>query len=331
MTRLILVDATPYEPAPSGACRRTVELLRRLPALLPHDVFEVHWAHDGCGPPVGLEAPNLVHAVVETSCRGGGLRYWRRGRELRSRHASAAFTHLLSDYGPVVRPDEVHNIVTVHDLRFLHGYAGQLRAWYGRTRYGRVVRAAAALVPVSSVVGEELRSTYGLPESQVHPIPNAVAGSFTPERGVPRSGAVIVARDEVRKARGAAVQAAAAAGLDLEIVDSVQDDGELRSIYRGAAWLLSPSLLEGFNMPIAEALACGTPVVATDIPVHRELIERGAEGLVLVPLPVRSGPSWSWPEAVEVLRGPVPVRVCPPRWTWDEAARQLAKLIVACG
>lgn len=37
-------------------------------------------------------------------------------------------------------------------------------------------------------------------------------------------------------------------------------DPQLRNIYEGARLLLSPSLYEGFGMPVVEALACGTPV-----------------------------------------------------------------------
>ena len=40
-----------------------------------------------------------------------------------------------------------------------------------------------------------------------------------------------------------------------------------------------PSLMEGFGFPPMEALACKTPVIASDIPVFRELL---AEGVILV-------------------------------------------------
>jgi glycosyltransferase involved in cell wall biosynthesis len=45
----------------------------------------------------------------------------------------------------------------------------------------------------------------------------------------------------------------------------------LAAIYRRAALLLQPSEREGFGLPVAEAMACGTPVVASDLPALREV------------------------------------------------------------
>jgi glycosyltransferase involved in cell wall biosynthesis len=45
----------------------------------------------------------------------------------------------------------------------------------------------------------------------------------------------------------------------------------LASVYRRAAVVLQPSESEGFGLPVVEALACGTPVVASDIPALREV------------------------------------------------------------
>jgi len=53
---------------------------------------------------------------------------------------------------------------------------------------------------------------------------------------------------------------------------------ELVRQYTCAQLLVSPSLYEGFGLPAAEALACGTPVVATTAGALREIVEDGVSG-----------------------------------------------------
>lgn len=48
-------------------------------------------------------------------------------------------------------------------------------------------------------------------------------------------------------------------------------DAELAAYMRGARALLFPSFVEGYGLPLVEALACGTPVIASDLGVFREL------------------------------------------------------------
>jgi glycosyltransferase involved in cell wall biosynthesis len=48
-------------------------------------------------------------------------------------------------------------------------------------------------------------------------------------------------------------------------------DEELTAWLAGAAALLMPSIAEGYGLPVFEALALGTPVIAADLPVYREV------------------------------------------------------------
>ncbi|MBI3341819.1 glycosyltransferase [Candidatus Curtissbacteria bacterium] len=49
------------------------------------------------------------------------------------------------------------------------------------------------------------------------------------------------------------------------------DHADLPGLYGGAQAFVFPSLFEGFGLPIVESLAVGTPVIASDIPAHREI------------------------------------------------------------
>ena len=54
---------------------------------------------------------------------------------------------------------------------------------------------------------------------------------------------------------------------------------DLPMIIKGAAIFLFPTLYEGFGLPILEAMACGVPVITSDIEPHRE-VAGGAAALV---------------------------------------------------
>lgn len=102
------------------------------------------------------------------------------------------------------------------------------------------------------------------------------------------------------------------------------DRGEVARYYRGAALVLLPSEAEGFGLPVIEALACGATVVASDLPVLREV---GGEAVVYRPV----GDVAAWAEAVtELLEQPgcAPARETrlrrASRFTWAAHAAAIA-------
>lgn len=60
-----------------------------------------------------------------------------------------------------------------------------------------------------------------------------------------------------------------ASGL-IQVLDDC-DDAALAALMAGARAMLMPSLAEGFGLPMAEALALGVPVIASDLPCFREV------------------------------------------------------------
>jgi glycosyltransferase involved in cell wall biosynthesis len=70
--------------------------------------------------------------------------------------------------------------------------------------------------------------------------------------------------------------------------------GVLAAVYRRASLVLQPSSAEGFGLPVIEALACGTAVIASDLPVLREV---GGDACMYCPV----GDINAWVSAVNGL------------------------------
>jgi glycosyltransferase involved in cell wall biosynthesis len=105
----------------------------------------------------------------------------------------------------------------------------------------------------------------------------------------------------------------------------------LGAVYRRAALLLMPSESEGFGLPVIEALACGTQVLASDIPALREV---GGEAAVFCPVgaieqwtssaiglireKISGGAIFEARRAAGVVRGS--------RFSWRDTAAQIAAI-----
>src|SRR5260221_299206 len=93
-------------------------------------------------------------------------------------------------------------------------------------------------------------------------------------------------------------------GVALVRLEGVSD-AELLAVYRGAELVAIPSVMEGFGLPLLEALAAGTPVLAADIQPFR------AAGDGVVRLAGSGDDAWA-----EALRSALDDRV------WQASARR---------
>jgi glycosyltransferase involved in cell wall biosynthesis len=205
-----------------------------------------------------------------------------------------------------------------------------------KLRYLAVQRAVRVIVPTRAVADDAIRS-LGLPGERIDVIAEAPAPAFTP-RPEPEVRAVRerfklpeqyllwvgeLRSPDPRKRVAALARARRAMPLvlvgplsrwarelpDVTLTGAV-DDEELAAIYSGAHALVVPSDDEGFGLPPVEALACGTPVVASDVPALREVLEDRAT-LTAV------GDLDGMLTAAQSVSRPAPA---PPPWTWADAA-----------
>ncbi|HEU5218402.1 MAG TPA: glycosyltransferase [Gemmatimonadales bacterium] len=64
-----------------------------------------------------------------------------------------------------------------------------------------------------------------------------------------------------------------ALGVTLDLTDTWVSDEQIVAAYRVASAVVCPSRFEGFGLTSMEGLAMGLPVIASDIPVHREFMQ----------------------------------------------------------
>lgn len=192
-------------------------------------------------------------------------------------------------------------VVTVHDLAILrHPYL--FNRWnreYSSRMLPHVARAAAAVIAVSEFTRSEVVELLEVPPERVHVVPNGVGAPFSTS-GPPAAGDYVLAVGtlEPRKNLPRLVegfQQARLDGCELRVVGapgwgSVRatgrrvrllgeiDQAELAALYRGARCVAYVSLYEGFGLPVAEAMACGAPVVISQA---RALVEV-ADGAAVV-------------------------------------------------
>jgi alpha-1,3-rhamnosyl/mannosyltransferase len=185
-------------------------------------------------------------------------------------------------------------VVTIHDLSFEREPSLMSRKdrFVFKRAVPRAARKAKRVLTVSERTRRDLRELYAVPDEKIVVTPNGVDPVFTPSDNALQGHdyVLLVGAVQERKNPLAALAAAESAGLPLIVAGPAKDaqlaaelerrgariagyvaEDELVELYRGAACLIQPSRYEGFGLPVLEAMACGTPVVAVPDAALREV------------------------------------------------------------
>lgn len=199
------------------------------------------------------------------------------------------------------------HVVTVHDLNHLR-FGSRLKRVYYRQFLKPFCKSARKVVTVSNSVASELSKWLKLKSGSVSVVSSAIDASIwsdtasktteavlskyaldsrnyflaiyseKPHKGL---GTLIAAYSRYREKVGAqALPLALVAGplsytksQGIVRIPSV-DDVALSQLMAHARAFLFPSIYEGLGLPPVEAIAAGAHVVLSDIPAHRESLER---------------------------------------------------------
>lgn len=280
----------------SGVQRFATEVTLALQSLRPESVRLLV-------PPGNLAAP-IAGSIQIGRLSGQG---WEQ-LEL-PRRASDGLLLNLGNTAPLMGRKQ---IIVIHDAGVFstpETYPWQLRLWYKAMQKALVLRHTA-VVTVSEFARQEIiRNLRARPDDVMvvsegadHIGRIAADEKILDANGLEQGGFVLavgnLAAHKNLTALGALAQSLAQSGVKLVVtggfggkafremaagklpepalyIGRVSDE-ELKALYSAAACFVFPSRYEGFGLPVAEAMLCGCPVVASDIPVLREIFPQGA-------------------------------------------------------
>ncbi|MEP2505778.1 MAG: glycosyltransferase family 1 protein [Paracoccaceae bacterium] len=250
-----------------------------------------------------IEWPGWKYIEIR-ALRGGSGHIWEQTALWRASRNGALIS--LCNSGPVLHKNQ---IVALHDANIYaipHAFSWKYRLFHKALR-PILARRADQLVTVSAFSAQELARYCSLSSKEFRIIPNSAdhilrikpesgaltefglsrgryllaVGNQSPNKNIARLAAAYAEVKDLPILAIAGGEAHGLAAAGIENTDRIRvlgrvDDRSLRALYEGAKGFVWPSFYEGFGIPPLEAMALGTPVLASRNSAMPEILGNAA-------------------------------------------------------
>lgn len=196
-----------------------------------------------------------------------------------------------------------NKIMTLHDIAFKefpNSFSFKFRFLYSLI-IPLLLKKSKLILTVSEFSKENISKYYNIDKEKISVVYNAVSDVFKTKALAKKEGGYILAVSSLNKQKNfelalSAMEYINDKSIKLKVVGGYEksfqktnfkisknveflgrvEDSELLYLYKNAEAFISPSLYEGFGIPLLEAQSCRCPIIVSDIEIYREVCSSSA-------------------------------------------------------